>query len=75
MKNKHSFIRSASCGGTIAVLCTAIAAANVLPPALSTVEVASAVSGLLSALASAYGLCQHFPAGNRSPEDPDGGVS
>lgn len=69
---KSGFTKSLSCGGSIAILCTAIAASGILPPALSTVEVASAVSGLLSAAASAYGLCGAFRSSRRSSDDDCG---
>ena len=60
------FAQAVACGSSITVVWTAVASSGLLPPALATVEVVTAVSGLLSALASAVGLCNFF---RPSPSD------
>lgn len=57
---KPKFGAAVACGGSVAVIWTAVVASGALPPVFSTPEVTTAVSGLLSALASAFGLCNYF---------------
>ncbi len=49
-----------SCGASVTAIVTAVVMSGLLPPEMSTPEVASALSGLLSTLASAIGLCTVF---------------
>lgn len=48
------------CGASITTLVTGIVMSGILPEQMSTPEFASAASGILSALASAVGLCSVF---------------
>lgn len=54
------FAQSVACGSSITVIWTAIAATGWLPPALAEPEVTVAIGGVLSSLASAFGLCNFF---------------
>lgn len=54
------FRSAVACGSSVAIVWTAIVATGLLPPELSQPEVTNAVGGLLSALASAIGLCNFF---------------
>lgn len=54
------FAQAVACGSGITVLWTAIAATGHLPPALAEQEVTVAIAGILSSLASAFGLCNFF---------------
>lgn len=49
-----------ACGSTVTVLVTAIASSGMLPPWLAEPEVVTAIAGILSTLASSYGLCHVF---------------
>ena len=54
------FAQSVACGASITVLWTAIASTGWLHPALAEPEVTVAVGGILSSLATAFGLCNFF---------------
>lgn len=54
------FAQSVACGSSITVIWTAIAATGWLPPSLAEPEVTVAIGGVLSSLASAFGLCNFF---------------
>lgn len=54
------FAQSVACGSSITVIWTAIAATGWLPPALAEPEVTVVIGGVLSSLASAFGLCNFF---------------
>lgn len=54
------FRSAVACGSSVAIVWTAIVATGLLPLELSHPEVTNAVGGLLSALASAVGLCDFF---------------
>lgn len=54
------FAQAVACGSSITVVWTAIASTGWLPPALAQPEVTVAISGILSSLASAIGLCNFF---------------
>ena len=54
------FVQAVACGSSITILWTAVAATGWLPPALAEPEVTVAISGILSSLASAFGLCDFF---------------
>lgn len=54
------FAQSIACGSSITVIWTAIASTGWLPPALAEPEVTLAIGGILSSLASAFGLCNFF---------------
>lgn len=57
---KRHFGQAIACGTSITVIWTAVSASGILPPAFAGPEVTSAVAGLLSALAAAFGLCDFF---------------
>lgn len=59
-KRAPRFAQSVACGSSITVIWTAIAATGWLPPALAEPEVTIAIGGVLSSLASAFGLCNFF---------------
>jgi len=59
-RRKPRFAQAVACGTSITVIWTAIAASGLLPHGLSTPELTNAISGVLSALASAFGLCNFF---------------
>lgn len=59
-RRKPRFAQAIACGTSITVVWTAIAASGLLPSEIATPEVTNAISGLLSALASAFGLCNFF---------------
>lgn len=59
-KRMPRFAQSVACGSSITVIWTAIAATGWLPPALAEPEVTVAIGGILSSLASAFGLCNFF---------------
>lgn len=59
-RRKPRFAQAVACGTSITVVWTAIAASGALPPAMATPEVTNALAGVLSALASAFGLCNFF---------------
>lgn len=54
-----SFTSALGCGSSIGILCTAIAASGLLPETLMEPTVITAASTLLTALATALGLCRH----------------
>lgn len=54
------FRSAMACGSSVAIVWAAIAATGVLPVEMSSPEVTNAIGGLLSALASAVGLCHFF---------------
>lgn len=54
------FRSAIACGSSVAVVWTAIVATGVLPAEISSPTVTNAIAGLLSALASAVGLCNFF---------------
>lgn len=54
------FRSAMACGSSVAVVWTAIVATGLLPAEISSPEVTNAIAGLLSALASAVGLCNFF---------------
>lgn len=65
------FGQAIACGSSITVVWTAIAATGWLPPELAEPQVTAAIGGILSSLASAFGLCNFFrPA---AEADIDGG--
>lgn len=55
-----SFSSALGCGSSIGILCTAIAASDLLPEPLMQPMVITAASTLLTALATALGLCRHI---------------
>lgn len=57
---KPRFAQSLACGTSITAIWTAIAASGLLPPSMVEPEIVVAVGGILSALASATGLCNFF---------------
>lgn len=57
---KPRFAHAVACGSSITVVWTAIASTGWLHPALAEPEVTVAISGILSSLASAFGLCNFF---------------
>lgn len=59
-KRAPRFAQAVACGSSITILWTALAATGWLPPALAEDEVTVAISGILSSLASAFGLCNFF---------------
>lgn len=59
-RRKPRFAQAVACGTSITVVWTAVAASGALPAAFATPEVTNAVAGVLSALASAFGLCNFF---------------
>lgn len=66
------FAQSVACGSSITVLWTAIASTGWLHPALAEPEVTIAIGGILSSLASAFGLCNFFrpiPRGETAKEE------
>lgn len=54
------FGQAVACGSSITVVWAAIAGAGWLPPSLAEPQVTAAVAGILSSLASAFGLCNFF---------------
>lgn len=54
------FGQAVACGSSITVIWTAIASTGWLPPALAEPQVTAAIGGVLSSLASAFGLCNFF---------------
>lgn len=67
-KCKPRFAQSVACGSSITVIWTAIAATGWLAPALAEPEVTVAIGGVLSSLASAFGLCNFFRSTGRHAE-------
>lgn len=59
-KRLPRFGQAVACGSSIAVVWSAIAATGWLPPELAEPQVTAAIGGLLSSLASAFGLCNFF---------------
>lgn len=54
------FGQSVACGTSITAIWTAIAASGFLPESIAEPEITIAIGGILSALASAFGLCNFF---------------
>lgn len=59
-KRLPRFGQAVACGSSIALVWSAIAATGWLPPALAEPQVTAAIGGLLSSLATAFGLCNFF---------------
>lgn len=60
------FAQSVACGSSITAIWTAIAASGFLPEPIAEPEITVAIGGVLSALASAFGLCNFFrPVGRQ----------
>lgn len=59
-KRMPRFGQAVACGSSITVIWTAISATGWLPEPLAEPEVTVAIGGMLSALASAFGLCNFF---------------
>lgn len=60
------FAQSVACGSSITAIWTAIAASGFLPHPIAEPEITVAIGGVLSALASAFGLCNFFrPVGRQ----------
>lgn len=56
-KRLPRFGQAVACGSSIALVWSAIASTGWLPPSLAEPQVTAAIGGLLSSLASAFGLC------------------
>lgn len=54
------FGQAMACGSSITIVWSAIAATGWLPPELAEPQVTAAIGGILSSLASAFGLCNFF---------------
>lgn len=64
------FAQSVACGSSITAIWTAIAASGLLPEPIAEPEITIAIGGVLSALASAFGLCNFFrPVARRAAEE------
>lgn len=64
------FAQSVACGSSITAIWTAIAASGRLPEPIAEPEITIAIGGVLSALASAFGLCNFFrPVARRAAEE------
>lgn len=60
------FAQSVACGSSVTAIWTAIAASGFLPEPIAEPEITVAIGGVLSALASAFGLCNFFrPVGRQ----------
>lgn len=70
-RRKPRFGQAVACGTSITVIWTAIAGAGWLPPALAEPQVTAAIAGVLSSLASAFGLCNFFRP-HPSSSSPEG---
>ena len=70
-RRKPRFGQAVACGTSITVIWTAIAGAGWLPPALAEPQVTAAIAGILSSLASAFGLCNFFRP-HPSSSSPEG---
>lgn len=65
------FAQSVACGSSITAIWTAIAASGLLPEPIAEPEITVAIGGILSALASAFGLCNFFRPVARRPVDDE----
>ena len=65
------FAQSVACGSSITAMWTAIAASGLLPEPIAEPEITVAIGGVLSALASAFGLCNFFRPVARRPVDEE----
>lgn len=65
------FAQSVACGSSITAIWTAIAASGLLPGPIAEPEITVAIGGVLSALASAFGLCNFFRPVARRPVDDE----
>lgn len=70
-RRKPRFGQAVACGSSITVVWAAIAGTGWLPPALAEPQVTAAIAGILSSLASAFGLCNFFRP-HPSSSSPEG---
>lgn len=61
--------RGIACGSAVTALVTLLAAGDFLPAGWASVEAAAALSGLLSTLAAAFGLCDQFEDRRAATDD------